>query len=127
MKVIIRPCFSNASGKYYLDASNWPSNPQNKSHTNNLFHHHGGAFLTVYSETPQTLSVSHDDIILPGATSFSVSATNGSMVGLSVDGNYINSGVASGGPLVLSIPDDFETGTVLTVTVTKQNYFRYEG
>ncbi|MCK4678292.1 MAG: hypothetical protein KAT48_09185, partial [Bacteroidales bacterium] len=123
----IRPCFSNASGKYYLDASNWPSNPQNKTHTNNLFHHHGDAFLTVYSETPQTLSVTHDDIILPGATSFSVSATNGSLVGLSVDGNFINSGVASGGPLVLSIPDDLETGTILTVTVTKQNYFRYEG
>jgi hypothetical protein len=36
----LRPGFANASGKYYLEASNWPYNQTSKPITYHLFHHH---------------------------------------------------------------------------------------
>jgi len=123
----IRPCFANSYGKHYLSASNWPSNPQNKPHTYHLFHHHGDAFMYVYSEVPQNLSVSHDDVVVPGASSFSVTASSGALVGLSINGEYIDSGISTGGPVILSIPDDLSAGNILKIVVTKQNYYRYDG
>lgn len=122
----IRPAFANASGKWYLSASSWPSNPQNKEVTYHLFHHHGDAFLNVYSEVPQNLSVTHNDEVLPGTTSFAVSANSGSLIGLSIDGEFVNSATATGGYVNMTIPE-MEAGEVLTITVTKQNYYRYEG
>ncbi|MDZ7777077.1 MAG: hypothetical protein U5L09_16420 [Bacteroidales bacterium] len=51
-------------GKYYLQRWSWPYNTNNKEVTYHLFHHHGGAFLTVYSEMPQELDVVHNDVLV---------------------------------------------------------------
>jgi hypothetical protein len=59
----IMPSFGNVAGKYFLQQSSWPYNTTNKEATYYLFHHHGDAFMTVYSEMPQHLTVAHDPVI----------------------------------------------------------------
>lgn len=118
------PAFGNAAGKYFLQQSGWPSNPQNKEVTYNLFHHFGDAFQTLYSEVPQELSIIHDGIILGGLTEFTISADAGSTICLTVDDDIIGLAQGTGSPLVIEI-EPLEVGTVVTLTVTKTNYFRH--
>jgi len=118
------PAFANVAAKYFLQASNWPYNEGNKEVTYNLFHHHGCAFQSIYSEVPQDLLVLHDNVLLTGAGSFSVTADSGSFIALSHNGEILVTAESDGtmqnmqiSPL---IPED-----ILDVVVTKQNYFRY--
>jgi len=119
------PAFANAAGKYFLEQSQWPSNPNSKEVTYNLFHHHGGAFMQVYSEVPQELTVSHDPVLLSGLTGFPVFADEGSFIALTVDGEIIGTATSEGGSTEISIPVQ-EPGNIMIVTVTKQDYFRYQ-
>ena len=121
----LRPCFANASGKHYLAASSWPYNPQNKTHTNNLFHHHGDAFITLYDQVPQQLTVNHQGVLLGGASSFSVTANQDAVIALTVDGNIIGVAEGAGGPVNITIAPQTPGDTML-VTVTKYNYYRYQ-
>jgi len=68
----LMPCMAMTSGKYFLHQSSWPSYPEYKSVTNNLFHHHGDVFFTLYSEVPQNLTVSHAPFLQAGLTARSV-------------------------------------------------------
>ena len=52
----IRPAFGNAAGKYFLKQSSWTDDGV-KEITYYLFHQHGDAYMTLYSEVPQELSV----------------------------------------------------------------------
>jgi PKD repeat protein len=122
----VLPAFASASGKYFLEQSSWPYNPGNKEATYNLFHHHGDAFTTVYSEVPQNLNVSHDNILYMGETTFEVSADVDALIALSVNGELIGTGIGTGAPIAISIPAQAPPDHIL-ITVTKQNYFRYEG
>ncbi|MDP8227510.1 MAG: T9SS type A sorting domain-containing protein, partial [Candidatus Celaenobacter polaris] len=106
--------------------SSWPYNTSNKQITYYLFHHHGDAFTTVYSEIPQNLTVSHDAALLSGITSFNVTANVGADICLSVDGEIIGTGVGNGFlPTTISIESQLQETNVL-VTIVKQNYYRYE-
>nr|NQU90662.1 T9SS type A sorting domain-containing protein [Bacteroidota bacterium] len=119
------PAFGNAAGKYFLQQSNWPYNTGNKEVTYNLFHHHGDAFTTVYSEVPQALNVSHDQVLIAGETSFSVQADAGSFICLTLDGEII--GTAESNGFIVAIPIEPQAPqTTMVVTITKQNYYRYE-
>ncbi len=51
----VMPAFGNAAGKHFLYSSSWPYNTSNKQITYRLFHHHGDAFMTLYTEVPQYL------------------------------------------------------------------------
>ncbi|MBN3034729.1 MAG: T9SS type A sorting domain-containing protein [Bacteroidales bacterium] len=121
----IRPAFGNAAGKYFLQSSNWPYNTSNKMVTYNLFHHHGDAFNWVYSEVPQNLTVSHESSLAPGATTFEVTADDGSFIALSVNDEIIGTGDGTGAPVSIEIPSQTPPGQ-MRVVVTKQNYYRYE-
>jgi peptidase C25-like protein/type IX secretion system substrate protein len=121
----ILPAFGNAAGKYFLKSSSWPYNTGNKEVTYHLFHHHGDAFSVVYSEVPQHLTVSHDQGILAGEMSFFVSADEGSLIALSVNDVIIGIADGTGAPVEIEIPAQFPPDKIL-VTVTKQNYYRYE-
>ncbi|MBN2172989.1 MAG: T9SS type A sorting domain-containing protein [Bacteroidales bacterium] len=121
----VLPAFANAAGKYFLQQSDWPYNTDNKEVTYNLFHHHGDAFMTVYSEMPQNLTVVHNPILYAGVTSFDVSANSGSLIALTVDGEIIGTAEGIGAPVSILIPGQVPPDQVL-VTVTKQNYYRYE-
>lgn len=122
----ILPAFASAAGKYFLQQSGWPSNVSNKEATHHLFHHHGDAFTTVYSEVPQNLTVSYNSYLYMGDTTFVVTADMDALIGLSVNDVLIGSAMSTGGPDTITIPAQAPPDQVL-VTVTKQNYFRYEG
>ena len=120
----LKPAFANASGKYYLSASNWPYNPQNKDETYHLFHHHGDAFMTINSEIPQNLNVSHNAALLGGASDFTVTADAGAIIALTVDNEIIGVAEATGAPQSISIEPQLPGNTML-VTITLYNHFRY--
>jgi len=120
-----RPAFGLASGKYFLSTSNWASDNM-KIITYRLFHHHGDAFGEIYTEVPMENEVVHESEITSDMTSISVSAADGSLIGLSVNGNLLASGIVDEGSVELEI-DPQEPGTLLKVVATKQNYYRYEG
>jgi hypothetical protein len=121
----ILPAFGNAAGKYFLQQSNWPYNTGDKQVTYNLFHHHGDAFLTVYSEVPQYLTVLHDTLIPAHSTTFMVTADDNSFIALSQNGNILGVAEGTGQPVSITIPS-MQDGEQFLVTVTKQNYYRYE-
>ncbi|HHN48003.1 MAG TPA: T9SS type A sorting domain-containing protein [Bacteroidales bacterium] len=121
----VLPAFANSAGKYFLEQSNWPSNPNNKHITYYLFHHHGDAFSTVYTEMPQQLTVDHMSVLLSGLDVFEVTANAGSLIALSINGELI--GVAEGTGMPVAIPIEPQLpGNELLVTITLQNYYRYE-
>ena len=112
------------SGKYFLHQSSWPYNPQHKSVTNNLFHHHGDALFTLYSEVPESLLVSHPPTLTAGVTSFPVTANDSAMIALTVAGEIIAVAEGSGVPVQVIIPPQIP-GSTVKVTITKANYYRY--
>ncbi|MFH1120447.1 MAG: C25 family cysteine peptidase [Bacteroidota bacterium] len=120
----VMPAFGNAAGKIFLNQSGWPYNTDNKEVTYNLFHHHGDAFLTVYSEVPQNLNVTHNPVLFAGTTSFTVNADAGALIALTVNGEIIGTASATGAPVNITIPSQIPPSQML-VTVTKQNFYRY--
>lgn len=120
----ILPAFGMASGKFFLEQSSWPSIPEYKTITQRLFHMHGDAFLRLYSEVPQNLTVLHNPILYAGFTTFDVAADEGAFIALTVNGEIIGTGVSEGGPVSINIPGQVPPNQML-VTVTKQNYYRY--
>lgn len=118
------PAFGNAAGKYFLQQSSWPYNYTDKLVTYRLFHHHGDAFMPLYSEVPQALSVAHSSSLAAGATTFTVTANSGASIALTVNGVIIGLAVGTGAPQAISIPAQ-AGGQTMIVTITKQNYYRY--
>jgi len=121
----ILPAFGNAAGKYFLQQSNWPYNTNNKEVTYYLFHHHGDAFSTVYTEMPQDLTINHEPVLLSGPDFFTVTANEGSLICLSVDGVIIGVGEGTGGPVDIYIEPQIPPAMV-DLVITKQNFYRYE-
>jgi hypothetical protein len=121
----IIPAFANAAGKIFLEQSSWPYNPQHKAITYNLFHHHGDAFLNVYSEIPQQLAVNHMPVLLSGLDFFEVTVEEGAWIALTNGDQIIGTAEAVAG--TTSVPIEVqEPGSEIRVTITKQNYYRYE-
>jgi hypothetical protein len=120
----VLPAFANAAGKYFLQSSGWPTNPGSKQLTYRLFHHHGDAFTTVYTEMPQELTVSHEPVMFAGVESFTVTADEDAIITLSVDGEIIGSAVGTGAPQIIDIIAQIPPH-VVDLVVTKQNHHRY--
>ncbi|MFH1502802.1 MAG: C25 family cysteine peptidase, partial [Candidatus Eisenbacteria bacterium] len=120
----LRPGFANASGKYYLEASSWPYNPEDRELTYYLFHMHGDAFTTLYSEMPELLTISHQGVLPVGATTFNITADDGSMVALTVDGEIVAVAEGTGAEMSMPVVPVLEPG-VAKLTVTKGNHYRH--
>jgi hypothetical protein len=120
----VLPAFGNCAGKYFLQQSSWPYNTNNKDITYKLFHHHGDAFLTVFSEVPQQLTVSHAAIMISSSATFSVTANPGSFIALTANNQIIGTGVGTGSPVEIPVTSQ-AVGTIVKVVVTKQNYYRH--
>jgi PKD repeat protein len=119
------PAFGHAAGKYFLKQSNWPSTPSVKVVTYRLFHMFGDAFTRLYWEVPVDLTVSHDTVINYGTLNFNITATDSSLISLTVDNEIIATAEGDGAiPVVVPIPL-LPVGTQVLVTVTKENCFRY--
>ncbi|MBS3766846.1 MAG: hypothetical protein KGY75_01805, partial [Candidatus Cloacimonetes bacterium] len=122
----VLPAFGNVAGKHFLASSNWPYNTSNKPVTYYLFHWHGGAFSSTYTQMPQNLTVVHDGALLSGMDTYSVTADLGALICLSVDGEIIGVGEGNGTfPTSISIPPQ-TPGNNMLITVTKQDHYRYE-
>ncbi len=121
---LIYPAFANAYGKYYLEASSWPYNPGDKNTVYYLFHLFGDAFTTVYTEMPQNLNVVHDPVIVTGLPAFDVSADANSLIALTMNGEIVGVAEGTGSTVSIQIPV-LTPGNYVTLTVTKQNYYRY--
>ncbi|UCF71114.1 MAG: T9SS type A sorting domain-containing protein [candidate division WOR-3 bacterium] len=120
----LMPCLAMTSGKYFLYQSNWPYSGD-KIMTLHLFHHHGDVFNPLYSEVPTALTVSHAPRVLANATSFQVTANDSSIIALTVDGEIIGVAEGTGAPVnVTIIPQS--VGSVVKITITKYNHYRYE-
>ena len=74
---------------------------------------------------PQYLDVSHPDWVMAGTTDFEVTANEGSLIALSVNGVLIGKAEGTGAPVLIDIPPQNPPDEIL-VTVTMQNYYRYE-
>jgi len=118
------PAFGMAAGKYFLNQSNWPYNTENKEVTYYLFHAHCDAFLNLYSEIPQNLTVQYDPIILSGLTSFEVTANEGAFIALTANGEILGTATATGAPVTVTFPAQLP-GTNVEITITKENYYRF--
>jgi hypothetical protein len=121
-----KPAFGMTAGKYFLQQSSWPYNTGNKVVTYRLFHMHGDAFLNLYSEVPQNLTVNHANKISDSATSFTVTANNESFIALSFNGQILGTATGTGSAVNIPVSGTLTTGQKMKVVVTKQNYFRYE-
>lgn len=118
------PAFGNAAGKYFLQQSSWPYNTSNKEVTYNLFHHHGDAFLTLFSEVPAQISVSHAEVMISAVSSFNVTADAGSFIALTANGQILGTGVGTGSSVAIPLTPP-AIGTIVKVVVTKQNCYRH--
>lgn len=121
----VLPAFANAAGKYFLSQNSWPLNPQTKKVTMHTIHYFGDAFSTVYTEIPQNLTVIHPDSLLAGDSNFTIQANEGALIGLSVNGEFLAMATGTGNFISIPITPQYPPDQML-VTVTKQNYFRYE-
>jgi hypothetical protein len=121
-----RPAFGAASGKYFLNSTSWASDGM-KTITYRLFHNQGDAFGNVYTEIPMENTVAYESGITADITSIDVEALPHSLVGLSVDGNYLANGMTDeNGTVTITFPPQ-DPMTTIKVVITKQNYFRNEG
>ena len=119
------PSFANSAGKYFMKNSNFTNINFTKEATCYHYHHHGGAFSTLYSEEPQDLTVDHNDVIIAGTDHFTVTTNEGASIALTVGDLIIGAGTATGEPLDIPIIPQ-ETETVVKLVIFKTNYFRYD-
>ena len=119
----VLPAFANASGKFFLHQSNWTGNSV-KEITYYLFHHHGDAYMNLYTEMPEELDVTVIPVIVEGNTQFQFTATAGSTICLTHGNEIIGLTTATGQPQTIDITPQV-LGNDVVMTVTKQDYYRY--
>ena len=120
----IRPAFGNAAGKYFLRQSSWTDDGV-KEITYYLFHQHGDAYMTLYSEVPQELTVEMLPVIPAGSDQYTVKADEGATICLTANGQIIGFDYATGDTQTIAVAPQ-EVGTVVKLTILKQDYYRYE-
>ena len=123
------PAFGNVAGKYFLAQSSWPSNPGSKDITYTMFTAHCDAFLRIFTQVPQTMAVNHQNVQLAGLNTFQVTAPAGTTIALTkgtgANLEIVAVAAATGSVQSIQIPPQVPP-TVLKLTVTGQNYLRYE-
>lgn len=123
------PAFGNVAGKYFLYETSWPYNTDDKDITYIMFTAHCDAFLRIYTQVPETMTVQHQNVQLAGLNTIQVTAPEGSVIALT-KGEGENLEIvavttATGNLQDIAIEPQVPP-TVLHLTVTGQNYLRYE-
>ncbi|MBO7460027.1 MAG: T9SS type A sorting domain-containing protein [Bacteroidales bacterium] len=123
------PAFGNVAGKYFLAQSSWPYNVNSKDITYTMFTAHCDAFLRIYTQVPQDMTVNHQSVQLAGLNTFQITAPEGTTVALTKgEGENLEIvavATATGSVQNIEIAPQVPP-TVLHLTVTGQNYLRYE-
>ena len=120
----IHPAFGNAAGKYFLRQSSW-TDDYVKEITYYLFHQHGDAYMNLYTEVPQELEVTMLPVLPAGSDQYTVKADEGATICLTANGQVIGFDIATGDTQQINVTPQ-EVGTTVKLTITKQNYYRYE-
>ena len=124
-----RPAFGNVAGKYFLQETSWPYNTDDKNITYIMFTAHCDAFLRIYTQVPETMTVQHQNVLLAGLDSFQITAPEGTTIALTkgegANMEIVAVATGTGSMQNISIPAQVPP-TVLNLTVTGQNYLRYE-
>ncbi len=123
------PAFGNVAGKYFLDQSSWPYNADSKDITYTMFTAHCDAFLRIFTQVPEAMAVNHQSVQLAGLVQFQITAPEGTTIALTKGegANLEIVAVATGTGSVQTIDIAPQVPpTVLHLTVTGQNYLRYE-
>ena len=123
------PAFGLVAGKYFLAETSWPYNADSKYITYQMFTAHCDAFLRLYTEVPQTMPVNHQSVQLAGMNQFQVTAPEGTTIALTKgEGDsfeIVAVATATGSIQNITMPTQVPP-TVLRLTVTGQNYLRYQ-
>lgn len=128
----IYPAFGNAAGKIFLHQSSWPSWSELKVITYRLFHHLGDAYLNLYTEVPQTLSVETEDTHFYNNFSLNITADIDANIAVTYydknikQSKIIGKAFGTGSPMNMNLLELPVPGNNILITVTKQNYLRYE-
>ncbi|MBN3035896.1 MAG: hypothetical protein JW861_09950 [Bacteroidales bacterium] len=101
-------------------------NPQVRENLTYSYHYFGEPYSFIHDQVPTAITAAHPLSLPPGATTLTMTAEMGSMIGLTVDHEIIGTAVATGSPLVIPIIPPVE-GDEIKVTVTMQNRLRYTG
>ncbi|MGN0032168.1 MAG: C25 family cysteine peptidase [Candidatus Limimorpha sp.] len=124
------PAFGNVAGKLFLYQSSWPYNFTEKDITYQMFTAHCDAFLRLYSETPQQMTVQHPSVQLAGLENIEITAPEGTTIALTKgEGEFLEilaTATATGSTQTIQIPAQTPP-TIINLTVTGQNYLRYTG
>ena len=118
------PAFGNAAGKFFLRQSSWTDSGV-KEITYYLFHQHGDSYMKLYTEVPQDLSVTMLPVLPAGSDQYTVKADEGATICLTANGQIIGFDMATGDTQTISVTPQ-EAGTIVKLTITKQDYYRYE-
>ena len=121
-----RPAFGNVAGKYFLAQSNWPYNTQNKAITYKMFTAHCDAFLTLYTQVPTAMNVTHPAQITASTTSINVTAPQGAIIALTRNNNILAVATATGSSQSITFQAQ-PSNTDITIVATKQDKLRYVG
>ena len=124
-----RPAFGLVAGKHFLNETTWPYNTDSKYITYQMFTAHCDAFLRLYTEVPETMTVQHQNVQIAGLDVFQITAPEGATIALTKgegdDMEIVAVATATGSiqdvQIVPQVPP-----TILKLTVTGQNYLRYE-
>lgn len=125
-----RPAFANVAGKYFLEQAVFPNtDPTMRATTYNIFHTHGDAFLSVFTEVPRSIDVSHD----PTITCFSpfhITAPQGTQIALTCTRNrqvhILDVVEATGQEQEIIIAESVLPSEQILLTITGLNYLRHE-
>ena len=120
----MHPAFGNAAGKYFLRQSSW-TEPYWKEITYYLFHQFGDTYMKLYSEVPQELAVEMLPVLPAGSEQYTMKADQGATICLTANGQIIGFDMATGDTQNITITPQ-EVGNIVKLTITKQNYYRYE-
>ncbi|MDR0364727.1 MAG: C25 family cysteine peptidase [Bacteroidales bacterium] len=122
------PAFGNVNGKYFLSQSSWvPNNytwEEVKVLTYQMFTAHGGAFMRLFTEVPQELEIAAPAEIMMGTTEIEISCPVGTTIACTINDVIIAVETATDPVFVLTLPA-IDSLTEITLTATKQNYYRY--
>ena len=123
------PAFGNVAGKVFLSNSSWPYNYESKEITYQMFTAHCDAFLRLYTHVPHTMNVSHQSVQNAGLNTFQITAPAGTMIALTKgEGEQMEIvavAEATGSVQTIDILPQMPP-TMLKLTVTGQDYLRYE-
>ena len=123
------PAFACVAGKYFLATHVFPNSNENQCITTyNTFHTHGDAFLRIFTDVPQPISVTHDENI-QCFEPFHITAPEGTQIALT---SYINrqwhivaTAIGTREDQTITLMENVPVGPI-HLTITGENLLRWE-